>query len=367
MARAELGDQTAGARDYEGGGKNMEQQAFGASPLACTSLHTNEVDEAREVLGALYEPFEISSVGRGPLDLEANSVQLALLTAGFIRFGGGANLRATDVRSYHISIPLEGHAMNSWADGQQQLAEASVSAALFMPGMPTDVAWSAGCAQIALMIPAHEVRLQLETMLDRTIRAPVKFEHRLDLRPNSANSWLGLVAIIRREASRRDGLLSHQLAAGNLQQLLIEGLLLAQPHNYTDALVGGVCAASPAVVTRAIDLMRTHPEAPWTAGKLAQHTGIGARALTKAFARSGEQPPMTYLRELRLQRVRGTLLDADPRSVTVTAVAGRWGFVHLGRFAKQYHQVFGEHPSTTLGAGRFASPTAERGHPAEVA
>jgi 3-polyprenyl-4-hydroxybenzoate decarboxylase len=32
----------------------------------------------------------------------------------------------------------------------------------------------------------------------------------------------------------------------------------------------------------------------------------------------------------------------------VTAVAGRWGFVHLGRFTQQYRQLFGEAPSQTL-------------------
>jgi transcriptional regulator GlxA family with amidase domain len=31
-------------------------------------------------------------------------------------------------------------------------------------------------------------------------------------------------------------------------------------------------------------------------------------------------------------------------------VAGRWGFVHLGRFASQYRQLFGETPSETLRA-----------------
>jgi AraC-like DNA-binding protein len=203
-------------------------------------------------------------------------------------------------------------------------------------------------------------------MLDRSIRAPIVFEHKLDLTAEAATSWLQLVTIVCREASRRGGLLSHRLAADKLQRLLIEGLLLMQPHNYTDALSKGVRAASPAVVARAIELMRTHPEASWTAGNLAQQTGIGARALTKAFARSGEQPPMTYLRQLRLHRVRGTLLDADPRSVTVTAVAGRWGFVHLGRFAEQYSHEFGELPSTTLGVSRFTSPAAKRRRPANA-
>jgi AraC-like DNA-binding protein len=55
---------------------------------------------------------------------------------------------------------------------------------------------------------------------------------------------------------------------------------------------------------------------------------------------------MMYLRRLRLHHVRAELAAHSPDSVTVTMVAGRWGFVHLGRFASQYRQLFGETPST---------------------
>jgi transcriptional regulator GlxA family with amidase domain len=104
------------------------------------------------------------------------------------------------------------------------------------------------------------------------------------------------------------------------------------------------------VVKQAIDMMRGHPEAVWTTAEVARATGVSVRALQKAFAKSGEPPPMTYLRQLRLHRVRAALADASQtRSpAAVTAVAGRWGFVHLGRFAQQYRQLFGEAPSQTL-------------------
>jgi AraC-like DNA-binding protein len=319
-------------------------------------LQTSDVDEARDLLEAAYLPLEVDPVGRDPLDMRMHAVRLPLLTVGYIHFGGEVKLRAPDVRGYHVDIPLSGQAINSSDDGQQQISIARVSAGMFMPGMPTDIAWSSGCRQICLMIPAQEMRWQLETMLDRPVHAPLEFERSLDLTATSAVSWLELVRILQREADRPDGLLSHPLAASNLQRLLVEGLLLTQPHNYTGALRNGARPASPAVVARAIDLMRSHPEAPWTTGNLAQKTGVGARALFKAFERSGELPPMTYLRHLRLNRVHATLLEADARSVTVTAVASRWGFVHLGRFAAQYRQVFGEYPSTTLGVGRSALP-----------
>jgi len=57
---------------------------------------------------------------------------------------------------------------------------------------------------------------------------------------------------------------------------------------------------------------------------------------------------MTYLREVRLRRAHDELLASPPSSTTVSAVASRWGIVHLGRFAAAYRAAFGESPSQTL-------------------
>ena len=51
---------------------------------------------------------------------------------------------------------------------------------------------------------------------------------------------------------------------------------------------------------------------------------------------------------LRLERAHDTLLAAIPGSTTVTEVALRWGFPHLGEFAARYSARFGEKPSETL-------------------
>jgi transcriptional regulator GlxA family with amidase domain len=100
-------------------------------------------------------------------------------------------------------------------------------------------------------------------------------------------------------------------------------------------------------VKQAIDLMEAHPECSWTTGELARETGVGGRVLQKAFADAGEVPPMAYLRQLRLSRVRAELSDQHSPPATVAAVARKWGFVHPGRFAHHYRQKFGEMPSQT--------------------
>jgi len=57
---------------------------------------------------------------------------------------------------------------------------------------------------------------------------------------------------------------------------------------------------------------------------------------------------MQWLRRERLHAVRAALLaDPAPRpSVTQTAL--RFGFTHLGEFARAYRRAFGEAPSETL-------------------
>ena len=75
---------------------------------------------------------------------------------------------------------------------------------------------------------------------------------------------------------------------------------------------------------------------------------MSVRSLQEGFRRSLDTTPMAYLRELRLEKVHQELAAADPAAVSVTEVATRWGFVHLGRFAAAYSRAFGERPSATL-------------------
>lgn len=57
---------------------------------------------------------------------------------------------------------------------------------------------------------------------------------------------------------------------------------------------------------------------------------------------------LDLVRDVRLHRVHDELREADPHVTTVSQVAGRWGFLYLGRFAAAYREKFGERPSDTL-------------------
>jgi AraC-like DNA-binding protein len=86
--------------------------------------------------------------------------------------------------------------------------------------------------------------------------------------------------------------------------------------------------------------------------ELCREVGASPRALEYAFQGVYGMGAMRYLRTIRLNEVRKTLLRAnDSKAATVTSAAMEWGFWHLGEFAAAYRRLFGEAPSETLRLG----------------
>ena len=320
----------------------MADLMFGSSPMVLTT----DVDEATDALCRVYAQAQINPIRSTRVNMRMNAVQFPTFGAGCLHFGADVSIQAEDVSAYYIDTPLCGEAVTRWRDGYSQKTGLG-SAAVLSPGTPCEIGWSGDCDQIYLKVSEPQIRGQLEDLLDRSARKRVTFA-RLSPKTTASSDWVELIRILARESGRPDGVLAHRLAVDNLQRLLIQGLLLIQPHNYADALSEREPSASAAEVRRAIDLMDAQPETAWSTFQLARAIGVSSKALLTAFRRSDRPRPMEYLRRLRLDRTHAELATSPPEAVTVTTVAGRWGFVHLGWFAGQYRQQFGESPSETL-------------------
>jgi transcriptional regulator GlxA family with amidase domain len=98
--------------------------------------------------------------------------------------------------------------------------------------------------------------------------------------------------------------------------------------------------------------MHAEPWRAFSAAELAGVAGVGVRVLQESFRQHVGMSPMAYLRRLRLDGVHAELSRADPWRVSVSEVAYRWGFTHLGRFAGAYRARYGVSPSQTLKEGR---------------
>jgi AraC family ethanolamine operon transcriptional activator len=100
------------------------------------------------------------------------------------------------------------------------------------------------------------------------------------------------------------------------------------------------------------DYIRANIAAPISVQRLCEVVGVSRRQLEYAFRASFDISPAEFIRSLRLNEIRRTLLTAPPRQASVTGVALDLGITHLSRFAGSYHNLFGELPSRTRAADR---------------
>jgi AraC-like DNA-binding protein/TolB-like protein len=102
----------------------------------------------------------------------------------------------------------------------------------------------------------------------------------------------------------------------------------------------------PRGLKKATEWLEAEPGRPWRLSELAAACGVAPRTLQKHFRRFLGRAPLAFLRELRFEWARQELLaGGEPRNIT--EIATRCGFGHLGRFAIEYRQRYGESPSAT--------------------
>ena len=148
------------------------------------------------------------------------------------------------------------------------------------------------------------------------------------------------------------GDLNNPIVLGGMRDILFSNVLMLLPNSYTELFdqqaTGSIV---PYYVKRARDYIHAHISDCITLEKLANHAGCGYRALQLAFNDAYGVPPMAYVKSVRLVSVRKDLLNAD-NDDTVSSVALKWGFTHMGRFSQMYAIKFGVLPSETLRSRR---------------
>jgi AraC-like DNA-binding protein len=299
------------------------------------------------VIAEAYLPNRVDPQGGGSLDFRLDALRLDSTTVGLVSFGAETRLRTTDATHFHVNLPMQGGVVSRMGGGAETVAVPG-RATVFMPDRAADILWGADCLQLCLMIPAPTLVEELEQLLGRSVSGPLVFETEMDLSTPTARGWRASLEVLRTELTEGPGLASQVRVARQLERLMVDGLLLGQPHNYSDALDRGLWRPSSGPVARARQLLEEQPEEPWSTSSLAVRVHLSVRSLQEGFARELGVPPMKYLQQVRLRRARDRLRDGSSAQTTVASVASGLGLFHLGRFAAAYRLAFGESPAETL-------------------
>jgi len=104
-------------------------------------------------------------------------------------------------------------------------------------------------------------------------------------------------------------------------------------------------------VARAINLMQDRLVDGLSIGQLCADSGASWRTLSRGFQERFGVSPKVYFNRVRLGRVRSELLLGST-TCSIADTGNKWGFWHMGQFAKDYHRMFGELPSETLNGAK---------------
>ncbi|MEV0260498.1 AraC family transcriptional regulator [Streptomyces sp. NPDC050617] len=197
---------------------------------------------------------------------------------------------------------------------------------------------------LGLRIDAALVEQEFAALAGRPPVSPVRFDFALDLAGSEGRAVRLLVDSLLAQLDSGDPLFQRaELQRGQLR-CLVSALLLAQPHSHTGELRDGPRPGLPRSLRAALAFIDANLAGHIAVGDIADAAGCSPRTLSSAFRARLGLSPMTYVRHLRLDRIREDILASTD---SVGTIAYRWGLSHLGRFAADYRARFAELPSET--------------------
>lgn len=199
-----------------------------------------------------------------------------------------------------------------------------------------------GHQQYGISVRRELFARRLATLLGRPVMNRIRFQPVVDL---NAERFQGIRAIIAMATgSEFDGLInSSALMPVRLQEMLVDSVLEAWPHTYSEALLAPTPAIAPRHVRLAMDYIRAHPEALVSGSELAQLSHVSLRALQEGFRRFAGCSIVAYQRQVRLEQAREALRQDPAQSITDLSL--RLGFSNVGRFCQYFQNAYGVSPA----------------------
>lgn len=302
------------------------------------------LEEVQENVAGVFKPHRLDPLGKSDiLEARLHSIGLGKVSYHRLAYGNDVQIDPDRLeRFYLIQMPLRGQA--EILSDHDRIASGQALASVLNPTARVKMRWSHDCDQLMLRIERDALELACGRHLGHPLRTPLCFHPQLHWRDEPC--WYNLIAYLTRLLHESPQAASEPLIAAQLEQLIITTLLTVQPHSYSDELRQGSRGLAPRHVKRVEEYIEAHAHEPLTPDLLAEIAGVSLRTLYAGFHDFRHQGPMEYLRNVRLHKVREALLAGDGNG-TITEIAMRWGFTHMGRFSQSYRMTFGEPPSET--------------------
>lgn len=331
----------------------MEQSASPKSSGHWTPYFvSSDTLETRKIVGQnlVAHSLEHRSPQKRPVTVRFRTASLGTLTfheMAYSMFGGGeATIHAPKMENIYLcEINLAGN----MAVGQK------IANTPFRPGeiyminanVPHAKIWRTDGRQMMIRIHQTDMEAALERLTGMPVREPLVFEPVPQTISDGVETLCRMIEIMGRDLEREGSIFSG-LDGGGATQILLDLMLNTLPNNYSHLLSSPAPRLRPRHVRHAAEYIHGHAAGAVSLDDLVRASGVSKRSLHAGFRKYYGVSPMTYLRNVRLDRARLSLKQQGTGDISVTEVALDCGFSHLSKFAHAYRDRFGELPSVTL-------------------
>ena len=245
-----------------------------------------------------------------------------------------------------LEIPLSGQLQLRYR-GRDILYDYN-STYLITSDQPIHYTFQENTRHITIGIDKQMLTAYAQKLVNRQQEQKFTFYPQVLGRTSEATSFRRYLEFISQELLRGGSLFNSPLIATEIQNTIFSMLLSLSDNNYLPLENQLEESCLPAYVRLARDYIESYLELPLSLADITAAAGVHVTTLLKGFKQHYEISPIAYLKQKRLEAAHRTLLAGDPLTTSVTEVATQWGLFHLGRFARDYRQLFGELPSETL-------------------
>ena len=310
---------------------------------------TDDPKEASLLVGKMLGPNRLTiESAQDTFEATMNAIRLRDVTLAYLDYHVPTTMEfpATG-EHYAVHMPMSGVAECVY-DGIE-ITALTYQALVVNPGTHLTMKMGFDSPQLIVRIEVQALESQLSRMLGRSLGKRVVFAPAMDLTTDPAVRWHGSIQLLSSEVMTAQSLIQQGLGGGPIEELVISSLLWVQESNFHEDLTHAWKPSGRGSVRRSVNFIEEHLASTITLADLARHTNMSVRSIQQGFRDDLGTTPMSFVRDRRLERARAQLADAVPSDgITVTQVAERWGFGHLGNFSVMYRRRFGESPSETL-------------------
>lgn len=308
-----------------------------------TALATADPWRAREHLSRLFRPHRIElGDRRGAIDFRHNRAELGPFSLNALTYGSEVTVNApTPADSYLVKFTLRG--ASEVRQGRDSFATAAATVCVLNPTRNLVDHMSADFDMLIVQLDGPALRLALAEDFGITPHQPLEFLPATYPLEGAIGSLARLVRALCDDLDAGITSFASPQVRGPLARTLMSLVLTELPHNYSARLPRADATPAPRYLRSVEDFIDGHLTEDIGLDDLLGAAGVSARTLQTGFLRHRGTTPMRFLRDRRLDRARAELQRRP--AARITDVAIECGFGHLGRFARQYRERFGEPPS----------------------